>query len=102
MVGLDYGNDTTAALTAAVEVFVWGELHPSNMAVSTPERVAFPQDVKLRRVSCGHEHYAAVDMAGVLYTWGLGSLGKLGHDSEQDELGEQDEMASRAVAALAG
>ena len=98
VVGLDCGDATTAAVTVAGELFVWGMLQPGDMDVSTPERVNFPQaGVKVRRVSCGDEHFAAVDTEGVLYNWGLaGEYGRLGHNSEQDE------EAPRVVAALAG
>ena len=85
VVGLDCGQYTTAAVTAAGEVFVWGRLQPGDRDVSTPERVAFPGGIKVRQVSCGMDHFAAVDTEGGLHTWGLGGSGKLGHGSGQDE-----------------
>jgi hypothetical protein len=86
----------SAAVTAAGEVFVWGKLQPGSRNVSTPEQVIFPAGAKVRRVSCGTEHFAAVDTEVVLYTWGTGEYGRLGHGSEQDE------AAPRVVEALAG
>jgi alpha-tubulin suppressor-like RCC1 family protein len=62
-----------------------GRLQPGDKQVSTPERVAFPAAAKVWRVSCGQDHFAAVDRGGTLYTWGLGGGGRLGHGSEQDE-----------------
>ena len=60
--------------------------------------MAFPASVKVhvRRVSCGGGQFAVVDIEGVVYTWGSGGGGRLGHGSAQSE------GAPRVVAALAG
>ncbi|CAA6653595.1 unnamed protein product [Spirodela intermedia] len=42
-----------------------------------------PELVKIIRVSCGEFHTAAISEIGEVYTWGLGSMGQLGHCSLQ-------------------
>ena len=84
IVGLDCGSCTTAAITATNELFMCGELMGTGVVtprtvVTVPALVAFPSDVGVRQVSCGHRHFAAVGLDGVLYTWGDGRLVELGH-----------------------
>ncbi|KAK1316812.1 Ultraviolet-B receptor UVR8 [Acorus calamus] len=42
-----------------------------------------PEHVKIIQVSCGEYHIAAISENGEVYTWGLGSVGQLGHFSLQ-------------------
>ncbi|KAK4776633.1 hypothetical protein SAY86_005321 [Trapa natans] len=58
-----------------------------------------PELVKIIRVSCGEYHTAAISDKGEVYTWGLGSMGQLGHCSLQ--YGDK-ELLPRRVAALDG
>jgi len=58
-----------------------------------------PELVKIVRVSCGEYHAAAISENGEVYTWGLGSLGQLGHRSLQS--GDK-ELIPRRVVALEG
>ncbi|XP_020579135.1 ultraviolet-B receptor UVR8 isoform X2 [Phalaenopsis equestris] len=58
-----------------------------------------PELVKLTQVSCGEYHTAAISENGELYTWGLGSMGQLGHCSLQ--YGDK-ELIPRRVVALDG
>ncbi|XP_028405299.1 ultraviolet-B receptor UVR8-like [Dendronephthya gigantea] len=44
-----------------------------------PERIKLPLGVRIKRVSCGAYHSAAVSEEGEIFTWGNGSDGKLGH-----------------------
>ncbi|KAE8695238.1 Regulator of chromosome condensation (RCC1) family protein isoform 3 [Hibiscus syriacus] len=58
-----------------------------------------PELVKITQVSCGEYHNAAVSQKGEVYTWGLGSMGQLGHSSLQSA---DKELLPRRVVALDG
>uniref|UniRef100_A0A0D3FL27 Uncharacterized protein n=1 Tax=Oryza barthii TaxID=65489 RepID=A0A0D3FL27_9ORYZ len=55
-----------------------------------------PELVKIVRVSCGEYHTAAISENGEVYTWGLGSMGQLGHCSLQS--GDKELIPRRVVA----
>ena len=42
------------------------------------------QDESIVHVACGWDHSLAVTAEGILYTWGAGTNGKLGHGDEND------------------
>ncbi|XP_078435697.1 regulator of chromosome condensation (RCC1) family protein [Wolffia australiana] len=58
-----------------------------------------PELVKIVKVSCGEFHTAAISDIGEVYSWGLGSMGQLGHCSLQS--GEK-ELLPRRVVSLEG
>ncbi|XP_039140107.1 ultraviolet-B receptor UVR8 [Dioscorea cayenensis subsp. rotundata] len=58
-----------------------------------------PELVKIEQVSCGEYHTAAISENGQVYTWGLGSMGQLGHCSLQSG---NKELLPRRVVALDG
>ncbi|CAL9098655.1 unnamed protein product [Musa textilis] len=58
-----------------------------------------PELVKIRQVTCGEYHTAAISEDGDVYTWGLGSMGQLGHCSLQCD---DKELLPRRVVALDG
>ncbi|XP_050380182.1 uncharacterized protein LOC126797575 [Argentina anserina] len=58
-----------------------------------------PELVKITQVSCGEYHTAALSEDGEVYTWGLGSMGQLGHCSLQSA---DKELLPRRVVALDG
>ncbi|KAK1410225.1 hypothetical protein QVD17_36760 [Tagetes erecta] len=58
-----------------------------------------PELVKITQVSCGEYHSAAISEDGEVYTWGLGSMGQLGHYSLQSD---DKELIPRRVVALNG
>ncbi|XP_064984347.1 ultraviolet-B receptor UVR8-like [Musa acuminata AAA Group] len=55
-----------------------------------------PELVKIRQVACGEYHTAAISEDGDVYTWGLGSMGQLGHCSPQS--GDKELLPRRVVA----
>jgi len=83
------------------EVYTWGcgkdgQLgHGDSKDVHTPKAVRSLQS-KIRNVSCAEHHVAVVSENGVLFTWGRGQNGRLGHG------GTENEMLPKAVDALAG
>jgi len=40
--------------------------------------------VSIRDVQCSAEHSAALSAGGAVFTWGSGTLGRLGHGDEKD------------------
>ncbi|CAM9001015.1 unnamed protein product [Rhodiola kirilowii] len=54
-----------------------------------------PEHVKITSVSCGEYHTAAISDNGEVYTWGLGSMGQLGHCSLQ--YGDKELLPRRVV-----
>ncbi|CAJ1363488.1 unnamed protein product [Effrenium voratum] len=61
-----------------------------------PRSVRGLQSKVVRSVSCGEHHVGAVSDLGVLYTWGRGQNGRLGHG------GEENELLPKAVEVLSG
>lgn len=67
------------------------EKYPNRMKVSrgwnkgspSPPREAGLMRVDVRGVACGRSHTAAFDWSGVLWTWGAGADGALGHGDRQ-------------------
>lgn len=55
----------------------WTHANPADEKV--PKRVEFLKDAKARAVVCGGLHTGVVTVDGVLYTFGCGSDGRLGH-----------------------
>ena len=68
-------------------------LRPHAKVVAVPQR-GLPPTAQIVGVACGAYAAAAWDSAGVLYTWGRGGSGQLGHGAFADE------PTPRAVAAL--
>lgn len=75
----------TLALSDTGHLFGWGQgfLGP-NSASKEPQ--IFPGNTLFRAVACGKRHAAAVDVDGLVHTWGyggswMGGGGQLGHNS---------------------
>ena len=58
--------------------------HGGNERKLTPEQISTLQDESIVHVACGWDHSLAVTAEGILYTWGAGTNGKLGHGDEND------------------
>ena len=70
-------------------VYGWGSDYIQNEKSNDPKLIPFPE--KIKSISCGAKHSAAVDVNGALYTWGHGGSwmkggGQLGHNSRDSEL----------------
>ncbi|KAM8974841.1 RCC1 domain-containing protein 1 isoform 2-T2 [Pelodytes ibericus] len=46
---------------------------------SFPALIDLPQECEASKISCGSRHTATVTCSGMLYTWGWGKYGQLGH-----------------------
>ena len=83
------GDGHCLALTNTGEVYSWGEGsygrlgHGDTVTIKTPKRVEALKDIAVVQVSCGSRHSAAITADGVLYTWGSGTDGKLGHGNTE-------------------
>jgi len=82
-----------AAVASDGRLFTWGEGaegklgHGDEEDVMTPRVVSRLQGRPVGLVSCGTLHTAATtDGGSVLWTWGSGSFGCLGHGSEENRL----------------
>ena len=66
-------------------MFSWGDGedgklgHGSCLTLEEPRMVETLKGKRVIDVTCGDSHSAAVTSSGELYTWGLGSYGRLGH-----------------------
>lgn len=91
------------ALTSDKQVYSWGfgeggRLGHADTATKTnPTQIQFFEEHhRIDKVFCGAAYSAAICSAGVLYTWGRGFYGSLGHGSSEDTL------VPTAVQTLAG
>lgn len=80
------------ALTSDKQVYSWGfgeggRLgHGDTVSKTSPTRIQFFEDQSIDKVFCGAAYSAAISSTGVLYTWGRGFYGSLGHGSSEDTL----------------
>lgn len=113
------GDAHSAALTTDGIVLTWGgggcgQLgHPDTSSMPKDEdgcpfqpepRVVDSLNVSIRHICCGKAHTAAVSEEGLLYTWGAGACGQLGHPDTTifpfDEDGYPYHPTPKLVAAL--
>lgn len=87
------GNTCTLALGSDGTVYSWGlslagQLgHGDTWAYFWPTRIGGSlEGIRIDHISCGPYHTAAVSQEGLLFTWGDGVFGKLGHGSHQSFL----------------
>ena len=80
------GAAHTAALTAAGSVLVAGK-DSTGPSCASFRRVLGPlADVRVDQLACGDKHTCVAASAhGLLFTWGTGAGGRLGHGGERDE-----------------
>lgn len=90
------------AVSESGDLYTWGcgkdgQLGHGDMKDAyTPKAVRALQSKMIRNVSCAEHHVAAVSENGVLYTWGKGQNGRLGHG------GCESELLPKTVDALVG
>ncbi|XP_045074686.1 probable E3 ubiquitin-protein ligase HERC3 [Coregonus clupeaformis] len=86
------GGDHSFALSFSGAVFGWGKNNAGQLGLGdTIDRPApAPVDClnlkKTIAVSCGVEHTAVLTKGGIVFTFGSGRYGQLGHNSFRDEL----------------
>jgi len=83
------GDSNSAAITTDGSLYTWGSGltgqlgHGDNITQYLPKKVLSISHVKIREVSCGPFHSAAISEDNWLFTWGDGFGGKLGHGDEK-------------------
>ena len=75
-------------LTSEGTVYGWGKNYIQDKQSNEPELIAFP--TKIKDISVGAKHSAAIDVNGAVFTWGssgrrLEGGGQLGHNSYHAE-----------------
>lgn len=77
------GRDTTFALTAGGDLWVWGNSKYGQAGTGTTSTVLTPTRVTtlsgIRQVESGADHTVAVTDAGTVWTWGRNRYGQLGY-----------------------
>jgi len=85
IVSISCGHSHSIATTLDGQLLAWGDNSFSQLGlgpnvpqeISTPTIISGIKDVI--SVSCGHEHTVALTKTGVVYSWGNGEEGLLGH-----------------------
>ena len=82
-VDISAGNNFSAAIDAAGNLETWGENVSGQLGNRTTANSLIPTTTALagtviRQISCGHQHAAAIDSIGRLFTWGYNQEGELG------------------------
>ncbi|XP_060707441.1 probable E3 ubiquitin-protein ligase HERC3, partial [Hemiscyllium ocellatum] len=85
------GGDHSFTLSLSGTVFGWGRNNHGQLGLKDTEGRQKPSHVKLLdckkvvHIACGEEHTAVLTKDGLVFTFGAGSYGQLGHNSTEDE-----------------
>ncbi|XP_078385864.1 putative E3 ubiquitin-protein ligase HERC3 [Cetorhinus maximus] len=86
------GGEHSFALSLSGAVFGWGRNNHGQLGLQDTEDRDKPNYVKQLEckktihISCGEEHTAVLTKDGLVFTFGAGSFGQLGHNSTEDEI----------------
>ncbi|XP_041049805.1 probable E3 ubiquitin-protein ligase HERC4 isoform X2 [Carcharodon carcharias] len=86
------GGEHSFALSLSGAVFGWGRNNHGQLGLKDTEDRDKPNYVKLLEckktihISCGEEHTVVLTKDGLVFTFGAGSYGQLGHNSREDEI----------------
>jgi len=93
IVKISCGSSSTLALTNTGEVFSWGLGqrgclgHGNLLETSIPELIKTTSDgqpfMNIKDIASGFSHCLAIGANDVVYSWGSGVAGRLGHGSEE-------------------
>uniref|UniRef100_A0AAZ3RHT0 HECT domain-containing protein n=1 Tax=Oncorhynchus tshawytscha TaxID=74940 RepID=A0AAZ3RHT0_ONCTS len=92
LVQITAGGDHSFALSLSGAVFGWGKNTAGQLGLGDTTNRCAPAPVdclnlkKTVLISCGGEHTAVLTKGGVVFTFGSGRYGQLGHNSLRDEL----------------
>ncbi|XP_026166475.1 probable E3 ubiquitin-protein ligase HERC4 isoform X2 [Mastacembelus armatus] len=92
LVQIAAGGEQSFALSVSGGVFSWGRNDCGQLGLgdttdrNTPSPVYCLNIKKATHVSCGKDHTAILTKDGVVFTFGSGQYGQLGHNSFRDEL----------------
>ncbi|OQR92832.1 E3 ubiquitin-protein ligase HERC1-like [Achlya hypogyna] len=74
----------TVAVNDEGHTYIWGRppLEHSTANIKVPERVTGLDGIAVRTIASGPDHVAVACSAGMVYSWGKGAGGRLGHGDE--------------------
>ncbi|CAM0906727.1 unnamed protein product [Alopecurus aequalis] len=113
VVEISAGNHHSCAVTADGELFVWGKNSSGQLGlgksagkvVSTPRKVDYLADVRVKMVALGSDHSIAITEEGEALSWGAAGAGRLGHGHKSSFLGiamTSNEYTPRLIKSLDG
>ncbi|EOD32345.1 hypothetical protein EMIHUDRAFT_631926 [Emiliania huxleyi CCMP1516] len=111
IVAVSAGSDHSLALTADGALWSWGYGAFGRLGHGNEQRQLLPKKIEAfagQRVvaaSAGYAHSLALTADGAVWSWGYGTLGRLGHGDNHDQLEPKEVEAlagRRAVAVSAG
>ena len=88
VVAFDFGIDHAAAVTKNGQLFTWGEGKFAQLGLedlnsrTSPSLVIFSDGANIIDVGCGTRFTICVATSGKVYSWGVGTLGQLGHEEK--------------------
>ena len=91
-VAVHSGGKHSLVLTVDGRVFSFGEGdegklgHCSKLSCDKPRLIEALKSKRVRDISCGSSHSAAITSSGELFTWGCGEYGRLGHGDNATQL----------------
>ncbi|XP_058884086.1 probable E3 ubiquitin-protein ligase HERC4 isoform X2 [Acipenser ruthenus] len=86
------GGDHSFAVSVSGAVYAWGRNHAGQLGLGNTTdrfRPTLVKSLQLKKtvfISCGDEHTAILTKDGLVYTFGAGSFGQLGHNSTRNEV----------------
>ncbi|KAJ8383045.1 hypothetical protein SKAU_G00038230 [Synaphobranchus kaupii] len=86
------GGEHSFALSLSGAVFAWGKNSAGQLGLGDKKDrhgLTFVKSLDMKRtvyISCGDEHTAVLTKGGLVFTFGSGEYGQLGHNSNRDEL----------------
>ncbi|XP_061577145.1 E3 ISG15--protein ligase HERC5-like [Cololabis saira] len=92
LVQVSAGGEQSFALSVSGAVFSWGRNDCGQLGLGDTEDRSTPTSVqclnlkKTSYIACGKDHTAILTKGGVVFTFGSGQHGQLGHNSLQNEL----------------
>eukprot|EP01130_Rhizamoeba_saxonica_P017931 TRINITY_DN8833_c0_g1_i2.p1 TRINITY_DN8833_c0_g1~~TRINITY_DN8833_c0_g1_i2.p1 ORF type:complete len:580 (-),score=122.04 TRINITY_DN8833_c0_g1_i2:587-2326(-) len=84
------GYSFSLVLTEDGRLFSWGFNEKRQLGLGHRYNQQYPQlvqallGIKIVKVCCGEQHVVAIDDQGIIYSWGLGIFGQLGHGNIND------------------
>jgi len=86
------GGHHSTCLSESGEVWSFGRGASGELGHGDLKDQYFPKQIRalqskvIKVISCGEHHTACVSESGVVYTWGRGQNGRLGHGSTENEI----------------
>lgn len=90
-IAVNSGGKHCLALSSEGHVYSWGEGddgklgHSNRLSYERPKLIEPLLGTEIVDIACGGHHSAAISSAGLLYTWGKGRYGRLGHGDSDDQ-----------------